>query len=433
MIAFQPRVHLIALLVTIVAAGVAAAQDQTSTRVSGGERVEWQQYAASDDDFGALAFLIYVDGIPSPALDVHCRPRLTVFVCTAPVPQLARGEHVIEMTARYSNGRESDRSSPLRVLMSPPGTSADTPVSWVSADGVRLTAQTLTSGIQDAVDIAVLGDGRIAIAERSGRIRVFNGSSLTTAFELVPTYAEPGTRVLSIARTGEANNSESLHFISAHQGVARLGRLGVGAANVPFGPFVTLLDGLPAGAEPRAALRLRDGLLFLALDDGGQPERSGDRGAANGKVLRLTAEGLIPTGALTPIYAIGTNAPLAMSWSVDRGMLSLFGGSSVSDARYLTLLGDGGRLINRVPLPFDEQVTGTSPYYNASAQPQRSWLIATPTSIFQLSAEANGSVQFSSFAEHNSQLTEISAMASDPSGAIYLVCGDRLVRIAVQP
>jgi glucose/arabinose dehydrogenase len=198
------------------------------------------------------------------------------------------------------------------------------PVSIVTADGIRLVATPLASGLEDPTDLAVAPDGRLFISERAGRIRVVRDGELQPqpAIELddVVSTGERGLLALAIdpsfAKTGYVF---AVHTADDGFRLARYRALGD-----TLGERAILLDGIDAAlARPSATLRFGpDGKVYLGIDDAGDPVRPGDIGSFNGKVLRLNVDGTTPPDQAggTPVYALHVNEPRGMDWDAS-GML----------------------------------------------------------------------------------------------------------------
>lgn len=94
-------------------------------RVAGTERLAWTQAATDNRDVSTFRYAAYVDGIRVELMDVSCKPPAsatsTDFECSAPLPAMAAGPHVLELAMFTVEGgavRESPRSAPMKVLKS---------------------------------------------------------------------------------------------------------------------------------------------------------------------------------------------------------------------------------------------------------------------------------------------------------------------------
>jgi len=91
--------------------------------VAGTERFGWTQAAADNRDVSTFQYAAYVDGIRVELTDVSCKPPAsptsTDFECSAPLPPMSAGTHVLELAMFTVEGgavRESPRSAPMNVL-----------------------------------------------------------------------------------------------------------------------------------------------------------------------------------------------------------------------------------------------------------------------------------------------------------------------------
>jgi hypothetical protein len=88
--------------------------------VSGPRRLEWDQPALAGTDVASYRFVIHVDGLEKELADATCGELLQSgsHLCTAELPALSAGRHVIALAAVYEKaGRrfESRRSVSLEI------------------------------------------------------------------------------------------------------------------------------------------------------------------------------------------------------------------------------------------------------------------------------------------------------------------------------
>ena len=187
-----------------------------------------------------------------------------------------------------------------------------------TTDGVRLTATAVARGLSDPTDLAVSRDGRIFIAERTGRIRVVRGGRLLPAPVVAVPEFDPrdGRGTLTIALEPDFPNQSFLYALytaSTGYQLARFRVVGDTAAE-----RAVLIDRIgPSSSQPSAVLRFGpDGALYLAVDDGGDIRSASDPGSFNGKVLRLNADATTPRDQVSgnPVYAFDVPRPLGFDW-----------------------------------------------------------------------------------------------------------------------
>jgi glucose/arabinose dehydrogenase len=172
------------------------------------------------------------------------------------------------------------------------------------------------------VDIAFVPDGRLLIAEESGRVMVLTADGRLLA-EPALTLARGragDTRLLSVAVDPAFDRTHLVYavYTTAAADGSRAFTLSrfTEAFNAIFGEIV-LLDGVAASPSSSASVRVgADGKLFAAFDDGGDPRRAGDLASPSGKVLRLNADGTTPAdqAGLTPTYATDLHSPRGFDW-----------------------------------------------------------------------------------------------------------------------
>jgi glucose/arabinose dehydrogenase len=294
--------------------------------ITGRERIGWDQPASSTAELATFRYAIYVDGARSEVAEATCAPTAGAagFPCSGRLPTMAPGSHTIELASFYESGGiiESQKSVALRVTV----TGATAPVAAAplqpgdvvtTSDGVRLAADLLVSGLEDAVDVAVAPDGRLVIAERAGRVRIVHGARVGDALQ-------PATDggLLSLALDPTFSRTGHLFAIHTAAGAFRLVRYRV--VDGVLIDRMALMRDVPAAAEPSAALRFGpDGKLYAAFDDGGSRDAAAKLSEWNGKVLRLNPDGRTPDDqpAASPVFWSGLRSPRALDWTADHAAL----------------------------------------------------------------------------------------------------------------
>ena len=127
---FRPRTALIVSLCAacVVACGspssspVAPATEPGAMAISGSERLAWVQRADSVGQANAYAYGLYVDGNRALLSSPVCVAGGTsgFYECSAALPRLTAGQHVLELVAIDASGAEGPRSAPLVVIISNP-------------------------------------------------------------------------------------------------------------------------------------------------------------------------------------------------------------------------------------------------------------------------------------------------------------------------
>jgi len=396
-------------------------------RITGSERLGWDQQAADATELATFHYAVYVDGMRSELPDAACMPAPSGFTCSARLPVLTGGSHTIEVASYISDLGvvESAKSAALRVtvggaaVFSGPAKAgphvrtdvegrADVAGSDVGAGFSRPTL--ITEGLVEPTDLAFAPDGRIFIAERSGAVRVIRDSHLEAAtpdiVDEVDTRGGGGLLGMVLApdfaRTGHVF---VVHTATGADGtlVFRLARFR--EINGTFGDRAVLLDGIPAApVQPRASLRFgSDGTLYVAFDDGGA---GGDRSSYSGTLLRLNADGSMPAGQSSPIIGQGLRSPRGLAWSPETGRLWLADVRSDGSEQLIA----GSR---RYALP---ESTGTS----AVAFLGDALLVAGADAMLRVRFNADGeAVQGVERLVEGEGLTPVRVVAVSPVGEIY--------------
>jgi glucose/arabinose dehydrogenase len=363
------------ILAVICCAAIAACNRKTAPappstetpaaeRITGSERLGWDQRATDSAELATIRYAIYVDGTRSDLADVTCAatPAATGFACSGRLPTMSVGAHTFELTAFIVDGAasfESLRSSPLRVIVTGPTTSSGAAAAvWQSgssvetSDGARLRLDLVTDGLEDPTDLAFAPDGRIFIAERRGRVRVMRNGRLQPAPALtlddISTSGDGGLLGLALDP-----RFERTHFVYAVYttpsraggtvfALARLRETGDTLADQAI-----FLDDIRV-SPTRAAAAVRfgaDGKLYAAFDDGDNPRLAGDLASFNGKVLRMNADGSTPDdqAAATPVYSYEHRSPRGFDWQPVTGTLWIADGGPAESARLSAVIAEQGR------------------------------------------------------------------------------------------
>ena len=257
------------------------------------------------------------------------------------MPPMNAGAHSIELVSFVvDNGVviESGRSAALLVTVT--GAIADAPPPMANAtstrlltttDGAELRLSVLPEQPQAPTAFASAPDGRVFVSERGGRIRILRGEALdpepaVVIEEVVVTDTSEGG-LLALALDAQFERTRLLYAVYtvlAREGSRQFRLVRFREVGDRLGERVVLLDGIPAGPRPSAALGTGpDGRLYVAFDASTRTGRTAALASYNGKVLRLNTDGTTPEDQRTgPVFA--TDFPIA-AWiglaSVDRRAL----------------------------------------------------------------------------------------------------------------
>jgi glucose/arabinose dehydrogenase len=334
-------------------------------RITGNERIGWQQMATTASELAGFGYAAYVDDVRWELSDASCAasPDANGFSCSARLPQMSAGRHTIELVAYVEAGRtlESARSTPLVVVVvgasTAPGSDRTAATTFTTADGVPLRAEIIARELEDVTDVAHVPDGRMFVAERAGRIRTLRDNRLLEpAIDIEDVLSDQGG-LLAIAPAPDYPQTGHL-YVAYVVGDTRTA--GTGDRTLRVARFRAVGDTLgeraivteigPLSPEPTAAMRFGpDDKLYVAVDDGGDPNRAGDLGSFNGKVLRINADGTTPRDQEggSPIFADQVFAPRALDWSTWDPQATLWlvdGGRGDSADTLQAVAADAGRL-----------------------------------------------------------------------------------------
>jgi len=308
--------------------------------ISGTERIGWTQRAADAVELSSLRYTIFVDGARSELAGAQCDTTATAegFACSARLPAMSAGAHTLELSSFINDGGilESGRSAALRVTVAAIVEAATSVVAdaslWAAAekgigslsDGTHLRVERVADELRQPTDLAFAPDGRLFIAERAGTIRIAREGAVSDPIPVAETLAR-GDRLLALAIDPDFARTRFVYAVIVSGRHFALLRAREVAGTL--GDRSVLLDGVAAPAsDPSAALRFGpDGKLYLAFDDGGEPQRVGDLSSPNGKILRVNADGTTPDDQAggSPTYVAASRAPVGIDWQPQSGALWL--------------------------------------------------------------------------------------------------------------
>jgi glucose/arabinose dehydrogenase len=428
-----------------------------SERIRGNERLGWDQPAVDAAELSTFSYAIYVDGARSVLSDVSCGSTAAAagFPCSARMPSLSGGTHVLEIAAFIvDNGAplESPRSAPLRVtvaagITAPISSSVSAgPNDAPMSNGARLDVEWLVDGFDHPVALAFAPDGRVMVAERRGRVLAVREGQIDPRPVHLPAADSPddpgGVLGLVLDPNFEQNRFAYLLMATGSRNgtTFRLERFrDVGNR---FGERVVLLDRVPASpAQASGALGFGpDGKLYAALDDGGDPARVQQLSSYNGKILRLNADGTTPRdqASMTPVYSIGQPAPRGFDWQPTTGALWAAGKLHPDAEQLCAILPDparGTRGATRVSLQLPSN-TGASAlqFYRGDLIPdlRGNLLVAADEArhILRIQFDAMNPLRIASTERLlQDRFEHVRALGVDREGAVYVCTHDALVKL----
>jgi glucose/arabinose dehydrogenase len=221
---------------------------------------------------------------------------------------------------------------------SAPKTNAESDSPKVPASKVipKFKVETVATGLEVVWSIVFAPDGRMIIAERPGRIRVFENGKLKAEPLFVVKDVEPGGESGLMGLTLHPNFKENRLLYFAYVYVDSQGERNVRVARYKeTGETLiepkTIIEGIPS-AQNHAGTRLRfgpDGKLYITTGDAFKQKRAQDLSLINGKTLRLNDDGTIPPdnpfvgqkGARPEIWTYGHRNAQGMDFQPGSGLM----------------------------------------------------------------------------------------------------------------
>ena len=354
----MPRRRSVLLLVFVGAAACGGSSSPPSSsdpgksgeRINGSERLGWNQTAADAGELATFRYAAYVDGNRTELADVRCTPSGGAFQCSSRMPSMAPGTHTLELATfaqRDGAFAESGRSAPLTVTLeavtapADPNAARASATDQLTADGTQLSMTLLAEGLESPTALAFASDGRAVLAERHGRIRIFDPENLTRVRHLdavepaldlqdVMVIAGRAGGVLDVALDPDFMRTRLAYVLytsAAADGSPAFTLARYREAGGRFGERAVILDDVPASpVRPAGAIAIgADGKLYVAFDAAGDPGQADRRASYNGKVLRLEPGGATPPDQPggSPHFASGLYSPRGFDWHPTSGALWL--------------------------------------------------------------------------------------------------------------
>ena len=283
-----------------------------------------QLSATATDNVGVTLVEFEVDGQPLATADA------APFVATVPsTAAYASGAHVLRARARDAAGNWSDWSASAVTF----GGAVALPSGFTRA--------TYASGFGDLLTaVAVAPDGRLFVAEKSGRLRVVKqGQLLPAPFVTLPVLDGGERGLLGVAlHPGFASNGYIYLYYTTGEGGAhnRISRF-VANGDVAVAGSEEILVDLPTLSDVSkhngGAMAFGvDGKLYVAVGDNADGSRAPSLDSPFGKMLRFNADGTIPldnpflaqtTGVNRSIWARGLRNPFTFAIEPGTGRMHI--------------------------------------------------------------------------------------------------------------
>ncbi|HKB35342.1 MAG TPA: PQQ-dependent sugar dehydrogenase, partial [Gemmataceae bacterium] len=188
------------------------------------------------------------------------------------------------------------------------------------------------SGLTQPTAMEFAPDGRLFVAEKGGTVRVItsNGTLLPTPFLTVAvnTFSERGLDGITFDPNFASNHFVYIYYTTnASTPVNRVSRFTVSTTDpnvAQAGSEKVLLDNIPStnGNHNGGALHFGiDGKLYIGVGESGVPSNAQMLNTLAGKILRINADGSIPSnnpfvntpGARGEIWALGFRNPFTFA------------------------------------------------------------------------------------------------------------------------
>ena len=308
--------------------------------ITGTEKIGWDQPADDANQLARYRYFGYVDGAPQLLADAMCDGSTStgLFLCSAGVPHMSVGLHQLQLAAQETDGlqRLGGLSAALSVnLIARKISTATERISraGTTSDGIPLVVETLAIGLTAPSALGTAPDGRVFIAERDGRILVWENGQLLPgpAFELADVVQTSETGLVGIAlhRAFQTNGRVFIAY-TARDGedgfVNRVVRLR--DVKSSFGQAAVILEDRVRAAPlrpPRIGLG-PDGAVYVIFPANDQ-STSESFASYTGKILRINEDGTTPRDnpGATPIIAGAGGVAGGFDWQPATGQLWLAG------------------------------------------------------------------------------------------------------------
>jgi len=198
------------------------------------------------------------------------------------------------------------------------------------------TETVIQSGLIVPWEIAVADDGRMFVTERPGTISLFESTApmakRAASVQVAGVRAMGEAGLLGLALDPDFARNQLFYVCASRleQGEWRNEILRYRTSANALTIDATILHTGIVASGLHDACRLRfgpDGKLWIVTGDGGQPARSQDAASLNGKVLRINADGSVPSDnptlkgqpAPSAVYALGLRNPGGLAFQPTTG------------------------------------------------------------------------------------------------------------------
>lgn len=216
---------------------------------------------------------------------------------------------------------------------------------------VTVSAETIADGLDHPWGLAFLPDGSLLVTERSGTMRLVKQGKLSEPIENVPeVWANGQGGLLDVALAPDFSTSNTIYFTYSQPGQGGAGTT-LASAKLVYGSDGTELENVRTlvsmskrtnkGQHFGSRIVISpDGKLFVTMGERGEQKRAQDYMDHAGSVLRVNADGTIPSDnpyadgkkALPEIWSKGHRNPQGATWDpLTHSLLTLEHGAKGGD------------------------------------------------------------------------------------------------------
>lgn len=216
---------------------------------------------------------------------------------------------------------------------------------------VTVSAETIADGLDHPWGLAFLPDGSLLVTERSGTMRLVKQGTLSEPIENVPeVWANGQGGLLDVALAPDFSTSNTIYFTYSQPGQGGAGTA-LASAKLVYGSDGTELENVRIlvsmskrtnkGQHFGSRIVISpEGKLFVTMGERGEQKRAQDYMDHAGSVLRVNADGTIPSDnpyadgkkALPEIWSKGHRNPQGATWDpLTHSLLTLEHGAKGGD------------------------------------------------------------------------------------------------------
>jgi hypothetical protein len=284
--------------------------------VTGHEQVTWDQDASSLAEVNSYRFEPLIDGVLGNTLAARCNATSAsqTFTCTAPLPSMSAGAHVLAIRTTDAQGNSSDPSAGIPLTMGGAGTQSFASAVSRSIESVARVClgedsaarcyelRQVGGGLSNPSHPTALADGRILMVDRGRLMEVQRG-----VVQEVAADTRPGAHVADITVPPDAAATREVYVLE----VMDSGR-GRSADVVRFrevngvlGQRAVIVPGIALPSDGDPALLVNERILVAV------PQRDGQQQL--GMLMQYERTGQSAGLSIaTPVIAWGPGRPSAM-------------------------------------------------------------------------------------------------------------------------